>query len=108
MSHTGCLLLVAFCAAVLREAEKLMTLTDLKPDEVNRLILDKVAASHIQLLNAADDTQSHFILRLAFCHSEDLRRWLCDMECRLLRSVHPFDHLAGYLAGCSRSFGVLI
>lgn len=31
----------------------------------------------------ARDTISHYVLRLAFCHTEDLRRWFLAQECEL-------------------------
>ena len=31
------------------------------------------------------DMVSHYVLRLAFCRSEDLRRWFLMQECELFR-----------------------
>ena len=37
------------------------------------------------------DQISHFILRLAYCRSEDLRNWFCKYECALLK--HRLDRM---------------
>ena len=38
------------------------------------------------------DQISHFILRLAYCRSEDLRNWFCKYECALLK--HRLDKMS--------------
>jgi DNA primase large subunit len=38
-----------------------------------------------QFANAQEDEASHFILRLSYCQSEELRRWLLQQEASLLK-----------------------
>lgn len=59
-----------------------------KPDEMEKLVKDlwKMNMRHqhaSEILNK--DIISHFVLRLVYCRTEDLRKWFLSMECALFR-----------------------
>ncbi|AET04972.2 putative DNA primase large subunit, eukaryotic/archaeal [Medicago truncatula] len=59
-----------------------------KPDEMEKLVKDlwKMNMRHqhaSEVLNK--DIISHFVLRLVYCRTEDLRKWFLSMECALFR-----------------------
>ncbi|PNX85416.1 DNA primase large subunit-like protein [Trifolium pratense] len=59
-----------------------------KPDEMEKLVEEswKVHMRHqhaSEVLNK--DIISHFVLRLVYCRTEDLRKWFLSMECALFR-----------------------
>ncbi|CAL5214051.1 unnamed protein product [Lathyrus oleraceus] len=59
-----------------------------KPDEMEKLVSElwKVNMRHqhaSEVLNK--DIISHFVLRLVYCRTEDLRKWFLSMECALFR-----------------------
>ncbi|XP_004504396.1 probable DNA primase large subunit isoform X2 [Cicer arietinum] len=59
-----------------------------KPEEMEKLVKElwKVNMRHqhaSEVLNK--DIISHFVLRLVYCRTEDLRKWFLSMECALFR-----------------------
>ncbi|KNA15433.1 hypothetical protein SOVF_098300 [Spinacia oleracea] len=61
-----------------------------KPDEIERLVND-LWKSHIRHPQASEsetinkDIISHFVLRLVYCRTEELRKWFLSMETTLFR-----------------------
>jgi DNA primase large subunit len=64
------------------------------PNDKFRSALDKVIAAEglneplrLTLMNdeATVDEVSHYILRISYCQSEDLRKWFLQQECELMR-----------------------
>eukprot|EP00956_Cyclotella_meneghiniana_P044513 scaffold321193_cov79-Cyclotella_meneghiniana.AAC.2 len=64
---------------VLRKIEELKTRNT--PPEAFRTALTTALKTHLS--NPKIDTASHYILRAAYCRSEDLRRWFLAQECKL-------------------------
>ena len=68
---------------VLRKIEEMKT-RNLTPD-IFRSQLDTIIKSNNLKLTTKMDIASHFILRAAYCRTEDLRRWFLTQECLLFR-----------------------
>ncbi|KAJ0487931.1 putative DNA primase large subunit, eukaryotic/archaeal [Helianthus annuus] len=72
-----------------------------KPDEMDKLVTDlwKAHMRHPQASEVNNkDIISHFVLRLVYCRSEELRKWFLSMESTLFRyrfrSVNSDVHLS--------------
>ncbi|KAJ0817291.1 putative DNA primase large subunit, eukaryotic/archaeal [Helianthus annuus] len=72
-----------------------------KPDEMEKLVAD-LSKAHMRHPQASEvnnkDIISHFVLRLVYCRSEELRKWFLSMESTLFRyrfrSVNSDVHLS--------------
>lgn len=54
------------------------------PSNRNEHIIEEYIKNN-ELDNTKIDIISHYILRLSYCRTEDLRHWLCKYECELLK-----------------------
>ncbi|KMT07427.1 hypothetical protein BVRB_6g150500 [Beta vulgaris subsp. vulgaris] len=67
-----------------------------KPDEIEKLVSD-LLKTHMRHSQASEvmnkDIISHFVLRLVYCRTEELRKWFLSMETTLFRYRYKLESL---------------
>ncbi|GAB2297732.1 hypothetical protein Dimus_031819 [Dionaea muscipula] len=81
-----------------------------KPDELNKLVSDllRTHMRHPLVSEVANkDCISHFVLRLVYCRTEEMRKWFLSMETILFRhrfKLESFEAQRAFLAELDRPY----